>query len=152
MGVLDGYVASIQTLIDYLNHKRRPFLFSTSHPPAVKMACDEAINVLLEEEELIDRIWDNAKFFKDGLNKFGFNTGKSETPVPPIIIGEPKKTHEFTDKLLQNDVFAQGIIFPTFAKDLGRVRTIVTAQHTKEELQEALNAFGKVGKELDVIS
>jgi glycine C-acetyltransferase len=120
-------------------------------PPAVTMACDEAINVLLEEEELIDRLWGNANFFKEGLNKLGFNTGKSETPVTPVIIGEPKKTHEFSDKLLQNGVFAQGITFPTVAMDLGRVRTIVTAQHAKEELQEALNCFEKVGKELGVI-
>ncbi|AZB43020.1 glycine C-acetyltransferase [Bacillus sp. FJAT-42376] len=151
IGVLGGYVASSQTLIDYLIHKGRPFLFSTSHPPAVTAACIEAIRVLLEEPELIDKLWDNAKFFKDGLNKLGFDTGKSETPVTPVIVGDEKKCHQFSDKLLEYGVFAQGIAFPTVSKGQARVRTIVTAQHSKEELQEALNIFEKAAKELNIL-
>ncbi len=151
IGVLGGYVASTKTLIDYLILKGRPFLFSTSHPPAVTMACIEAVNVLLEEPELIERLWDNTRFFKKGLQSLGFNTGKSQTPITPIIVGEEALSHHFSDRVLQYGVFAQGIAFPTVAKGMARVRTIVTAQHSKEELQEALNAFEKAGKELGII-
>lgn len=151
IGVLGGYVASTRTLIDYLIHKGRPFLFSTSHPPAVTAACIEAIDVLLEEPELIDTLWDNAKFFKKGLAELGFNTGVSETPITPVIVSDDALAHQFSDKLLQYGVFAQGIAFPTVANGQARVRTIVTAQHTKEELQEALNIFDKAGKELSII-
>lgn len=151
VGVLGGYVASTQTLIDYLIHKGRPFLFSTSHPPAVTAACIEAINVLLEEPELIEKLWDNTAFLKEGLEKLGFNTGHSETPITPVIVGEEALTHQFSDKLLEYGVFAQGIAFPTVAKGLGRVRTIVTAEHSKEELQQALDSFEKAGKELGII-
>ncbi|PLS16755.1 8-amino-7-oxononanoate synthase [Bacillus sp. M6-12] len=151
IGVLGGYVASSKTLIDYLIHKGRPFLFSTSHPPAVTMACIEAINVLLEEPELIKRLWENTKFFKNGLKQLGFKTGSSETPITPVLVGDEALSHQFSDKLLEHGVFAQGIAFPTVAKGLARVRTIVTAQHSEEELQEALNAFEKAGKELGII-
>ncbi len=152
IGVLGGYVASSRSLIDYLIHKGRPFLFSTSHPPAVTAACDEAIQVLLEEPELIEKLWDNAKFFKDGLVKLGYDTGESQTPVTPVIVGDEALSHKFSDKLLEYGVFAQGIAFPTVAKGMARVRTIVTAQHSKEELQEALDIFEKAGKELGIIS
>ncbi|MGD6816083.1 glycine C-acetyltransferase [Metabacillus sp. 84] len=151
IGVLGGYVASTKTLIDYLIHKGRPFLFSTSHPPAVTAACMEAIDVLLEEPELIEKLWDNAKFFKEGLEKLGFDTGKSETPVTPVIVGDEARCHQFSDKLLEYGVFAQGIAFPTVSKGQARVRTIVTAQHSRQELQEALDLFEKAGKELSII-
>ncbi|WP_409305502.1 glycine C-acetyltransferase [Peribacillus sp. SCS-155] len=152
IGVLGGYVASTRTLIDYLIHKGRPFLFSTSHPPAVTMACIEALDVLQEEPELIDRLWENTTFFKDGLKELGFNTGHSETPITPVIVGDEALSHQFSDKLLQYGVFAQGIAFPTVAKGLARIRTIVTAQHSNEELQMALDAFVKAGKELKIIN
>ncbi|MTH51797.1 glycine C-acetyltransferase [Bacillus mangrovi] len=151
IGVLGGYVASTRTLIDYLIHKGRPFLFSTSHPPAVTAACTEAIDVLLEEPELIETLWENARFFKEGLQKLGFDTGVSETPVTPVIVGDEAKCHQFSDKLLEYGVFAQGIAFPTVAKGQARVRTIVTAQHSREELQEALDLFEKAAKELDIL-
>ncbi|MBM7603240.1 glycine C-acetyltransferase [Metabacillus crassostreae] len=151
VGVLGGYVASTKTLVDYLIHKGRPFLFSTSHPPAVTAACIEAIDVLLEEPELIEKLWDNTKFFKEGLNKLGFNTGNSDTPITPVMVGDEAISHQFSDKLLEYGVFAQGIAFPTVAKGQARVRTIVTAEHTKQELQEALNIFEKAGKELEII-
>ncbi|TXC91879.1 glycine C-acetyltransferase [Metabacillus litoralis] len=151
VGVLGGYVASTKTLVEYLIHKGRPFLFSTSHPPAVTAACIEAIDVLLEEPELIEKLWDNTRFFKDGLKKLGFDIGKSDTPITPVMVGDEALSHEFSDKLLEYGVFAQGIAFPTVAKGQARVRTIVTAEHTKQELQEALNIFEKAGKELEII-
>ena len=151
IGVLGGYVASDQAVRDYLIHRARPFLFSTSHPPAITAAASAAIDVLLEEPELIQRLWDNTKFFKDGLNNFGFNTGVSETPITPVIVGKGALAHQLSDRLLEEGVFAQGIAFPTVAKDKARVRTIVTAAHTKEDLQKALAAFEKVGKELSII-
>ncbi|MFG6115038.1 glycine C-acetyltransferase [Halobacillus sp. MO56] len=152
IGVLGGYVASSQTLKEYLIHKGRPFLFSTSHPPAVTAACDAAIDVLLEEPELIQKLWDNTKFFKDGLKSLGFDIGISETPVTPVMVGDDSMTHKFSDELFQEGVFAQGIVFPTVQRGKGRVRTIVTAEHSKEELQEALDAFERAGKKLNIIS
>lgn len=151
IGVLGGYIASTQAVRDYLIHKGRPFLFSTSHPPAVTAACSEAIDILLEEPERIDRLWDNTKFFKEGLHKLGFKTGRSDTPITPVLVGDGAKSHELSDKLLTYGVFAQGIAFPTVPKGSARVRTIVTAEHTKEQLQEALDAFEKAGKELGLI-
>ncbi|UOQ93289.1 glycine C-acetyltransferase [Halobacillus shinanisalinarum] len=151
IGVLGGYVASTKTLREYLIHKGRPFLFSTSHPPAVTAANDAAIDVLLEEPELIEKLWANTKFFKDGLEKAGFDTGISETPITPVMIGDDALTHKFSDELFKEGVFAQGIVFPTVQRGKGRIRTIVTAEHTKEELQEALQAFETVGKRLDIL-
>ncbi|MCA0969061.1 glycine C-acetyltransferase [Halobacillus litoralis] len=151
IGVLGGYVASTQTLKDYLIHKGRPFLFSTSHPPAVTAANDAAIDVLLEEPELIEKLWDNTKFFKKGLEDLGFDTGISETPVTPVMVGDDALTHKLSDQLFEEGVFAQGIVFPTVQRGMGRVRTIVTAEHSKEELQEALDAFGRAGKKLGII-
>lgn len=152
IGVLGGYVAGPKVLREYLIHRARPFLFSTSHPPAVTAACIEAINVLLEEPEIMERLWDNARFFKEGLSQLGFNTGHSETPVTPVIIGDDALTMKFSDSLFDEGVYAQGIAFPTVQKGKARVRTIVTASHTKEDLQKALDAFAKVGKDLGVIS
>ncbi len=151
VGVLGGYIASSQTVIDYLIHKGRPFLFSTSHSPAVVAANSAAIDVLLEEPELIEKLWDNARFFKKGLNELGFATGPSETPITPVMIGDDALTHKFSDKLLEYGVFAQGITFPTVAKGKARVRTIVSAAHSKEQLETALQAFAKAGRELKVI-
>ncbi|TGB04730.1 glycine C-acetyltransferase [Halobacillus salinus] len=151
IGVLGGYVASTQTLKDYLIHKGRPFLFSTSHPPAVTAANDAAIDVLLEEPELIEKLWDNTKFFKKGLQELGFDIGISETPVTPVMVGDEAATHKLSDELFEEGVFAQGIVFPTVQRGMGRVRTIVTAEHSKEELQEALDAFEKAGKKLGII-
>ncbi|QHE52272.1 glycine C-acetyltransferase [Pontibacillus sp. HMF3514] len=151
IGVLGGYVATSQTLKEYLIHKGRPFLFSTSHPPAVTAACDAAIDVLLEEPELIQKLWDNTKFFKDGLTKLGFDTGISKTPITPVMIGDDALTHKFSDELFKEGVFAQGIVFPTVPKGKARIRTIVTAEHSKEELQEALDAFERAGKNLGIL-
>ncbi len=152
MGVLGGYVASSQALVEMLWHRGRPFLFSTSHPPGVAAACIAAIDVMLDEPQLIAQLWDNARYFKAGLNGLGYNTGKSETPITPVIIGDGAKAMQFSDRLFAAGVFAQAIAFPTVAKDKARVRTIVTATHTKQDLDEALNIFERVGHEVGVIA
>lgn len=151
IGALGGYVAGSRNLIEFLYHRARPFLFSTSHPPAVAAACIAALDVLEEEPQIIDRLWENTRFFKAGLESLGFDTGISESPITPVITGESGKAMKLSDRLFEEGVFAQGIAFPTVARDKARVRTIVTATHTREDLQFALDAFGKVGKELGLI-
>jgi glycine C-acetyltransferase len=151
IGALGGYVGGTRALIEFLYHRARPFLFSTSHPPAVAAACLAAIDVLEEEPQIIDRLWENTRFFKSGLLKLGFNTGLSESPITPVIVGEGALAMKLSDRLFEEGVFAQGIAFPTVARDKARVRTIVTATHTHDELQFALDGFAKVGKELGII-
>ena len=151
IGVLGGYVAGSRTLIEFLYHRARPFLFSTSHPPAVAAACLAALDILENEPGIIDRLWDNTRFFKSGLQALGFNTGLSQSPITPVIAGEGSLAMKLSDRLFAEGVFAQGIAYPTVARDKARVRTIVTASHTRDELQFALDAFKKVGKELGLI-
>src|SRR4051812_11445890 len=151
IGALGGYVAGSRALIEFLYHRARPFLFSTSHPPAVAAACIAAIDVLEQEPAIIDRLWENTRFFKAGLQALGFNTGLSESPIPPVIAGDGALAMKLSDRLFQEGVFAQGIAFPTVARDKARVRTIVTATHTRDELQFALDVFGRVGRELGLV-
>ena len=151
VGALGGYVAGSKALIEFLYHRARPFLFSTSHPPAVAAACIAAIDVLEQEPQIIERLWDNTRFFKAGLKSLGFNTGLSESPITPVIAGDGALAMKLSDRLFQQGVFAQGIAFPTVARDKARVRTIVTATHTRDELQFALDVFAKVGRELGLI-
>jgi glycine C-acetyltransferase len=151
VGALGGYVAGSRSLIDFLYHRARPFLFSTSHPPSVAASCIAALDVLQNEPELIDRLWENTKFFQAGLRQLGFNTGMSESPITPVIVGEGALAMKLSDRLFQEGVFAQGIAFPTVARDRARVRTIVTATHTRADLQFALDVFAKVGRELGII-
>ncbi|MEC1623510.1 glycine C-acetyltransferase [Bacillus mojavensis] len=151
IGVLGGYVAGSKVLIDYLRHKGRPFLFSTSHPPAVTAACMEAIDVLLEEPEHMERLWENTHYFKSRLIQMGFTLTQSETPILPILIGNEGGAKQFSDQLLSQGVFAQSIVFPTVAKGEARIRTIMTAEHTKEELDQALDAIEKTAKELQLL-
>src|SRR5436305_3379217 len=152
IGALGGYVAGSKMLIEYLYHRARPFLFSTSHPPATAAACIAAIDVLEQEPQIIDRLWENTRFFKKGLEALGFNTGLSQSPITPVIAGEGALAMKLSDRLFQAGVFAQGIAFPTAARDKARVRTIVTATHTRDELQFALDVFAKVGRALGIIS
>ncbi len=151
IGVLGGYVAGSANLRTILEHRARPFLFSTSHPPAVAAACIAAIDVLETEPELIDRLWENARFFKAGLERLGFDTGHSETPITPVIVGKGALAMKLSDRLFEEGVFAQGIGFPTVPEDKSRVRTIVTAEHSRDELQTCLDAFERVGGELGII-
>ena len=151
VGALGGYVAGSRSLIEFLYHRARPFLFSTSHPPSVAASCLAALDVLLEEPEIIDRLWENTRFFKAGLQSLGFNTGISESPITPVIVGDGALAMRLSDRLFEEGVFAQGIAFPTVARDKARVRTIVTATHTRDDLQYALDVFGRVGREVGII-
>ncbi len=152
IGALGGYVAGSRDLIDFLQQRARPFLFSTSHPPAVTAACIAALDVLVEEPEIIERLWTNTRFFKAGLVALGFDTGLSESPITPVIAGDSAIASALSDRLFQQGVFAQAIVFPTVAKDKARVRTIVTATHTREDLHYALDRFAAVGRELGLIA
>jgi glycine C-acetyltransferase len=152
IGVLGGYVAGAQPVRDFLIHRARPFLFSTSHPPGVAAACIAAIDVLLAEPERIDRLWKNTARFKEGLRRLGFDTGASETPITPVIVGKGAVAMEFSDRLFKLGVFAQGIGFPTVPEGRARIRTIVTSVHTDGQLDRALEAFAKGGKELGLIA
>ena len=152
VGVLGGYVAGSQDLRDILVQRARPFLFSTSHPPAVAAACREAIMVMQEEPELHERLWANTKRFKAELARLGFDIGRSETPITPVMMGDPDTAGRFSQRLFEEGVFAQPVVFPTVAIDKARIRTIVTAAHADEQLDRALEAFATVGRELGLIS
>src|SRR5262245_58102666 len=151
VGALGGYVAGSRALIEFLYHRARPFLFSTSHPPGVAAACIAALDVLEQEPQIIDRLWENTRFFKTGLETLGFNTGLSQSPITPVIVGDGALAMKLSDRLFEEGVFAQGLAFPTVARDKARVRTIVTATHTRGELQFALDVFARVGRELGIL-
>lgn len=151
IGVIGGYVAGSKTMQEWLSHRGRPLLFSTSLPPAAVGAIIEAVDMLTETTEYTDSLWDNARFFKEKMSALGYNTGKSETPITPVIIGDEAQTMAFSRKLLENGLFASGIVFPTVPKGTGRVRCMVTAAHTKEQLSRAVDIFEKVGKEMSLI-
>ena len=152
VGVLGGYVAGSQALRDVLIQRARPFLFSTSHPPAVAAACLEAIRVFEDEPELLDRLWANTRRFKAELARLGFDIGVSETPITPVILGDSETTIRFSGRLFEEGVFGTSVVFPTVALDRARIRTIVTAAHTDEHLDRAVEAFDRVGRELGVTS
>jgi glycine C-acetyltransferase len=147
-GSQGGYVAGIQPLRDFLIHKARPFLFSNALPPSVAATCLAAVDVLENEPKLLDTLWENTRYFKGALAKLGFDIGHSETPITPVIVGSGERAFQLSDRLFQEGVFAQGIGYPTVPEAKSRVRTIVTAAHTKENLDTAIAAFAKVGREL----
>ena len=151
IGALGGYVACSQDMRDFLLQRARPVLFSTSHPPSVVATCIAALEILEEDNSLVERLWENTALFKRGLQQLGFNTGNSETPITPVIVGEGALAMRFSKRLFEEGVFAQGIVFPTVPVDKCRVRTIVSAIHTNEELSKALGIFERVGKELKII-
>lgn len=156
IGALGGYVCGSKDLIDFLYHRARPFLFSTSHPPSVAATCIAAFEVLEQEPELIDKLWGNTRFFKKELGLLGFNIGgkntpASETPITPIIIGDGKLTMDFSRELFREGVFCTGIAFPTVPEGKARVRTIMSATHTRDQLSRALDVLKKVGKRMAII-
>lgn len=151
IGVIGGYVAGKQNLIDWLKVRSRPFLFSTAVSPADAIASTEAIKILMESTELHDRLWENGRYLKAGLKKLGFDIGNSETPITPCIIGEEKKAQAFSVRLFEEGVYAKSIVFPTVPRGTGRVRNMPTAAHTKEMLDEAIAIYEKVGKEMGII-
>jgi len=152
IGALGGYVAGSKALIEFLYHRARPFLFSTSHPPSVAASCMAALDVLESEPQWMQQLWENTRFFKAGLQRVGFDIGASESPITPVIVGDAALAMTLSDRLFEKGVFAQGIGFPTVARGKARVRTIVTATHTREELQFALDQFQQVGTELGIVS
>jgi len=151
IGVIGGYCAGKKTMQEWLSHRGRPILFSTALPPAAVGAIIEAVTILLGTTEYTDRLWSNAKFFKEKLGKLGFDTGASETPITPVIIGDEAKSLEFSKRLLENGVYVSGIVFPTVPKGTGRVRCMISAAHTEEQLAKAVDVFEKVGKEMGII-
>ncbi|HET9346228.1 MAG TPA: glycine C-acetyltransferase [Candidatus Limnocylindrales bacterium] len=152
VGVLGGYVAGSQDLRDILVQRARPFLFSTSHPPAVAAACREAIRVMQDEPQLLERLWSNTGRFKGELARLGFDTGVSETPITPVMMGDPDTAGRFSQRLFDLGVFAQPVVYPTVALDKSRIRTIVTAAHSDDHLDRALEAFATAGRELGLIA
>lgn len=151
IGVVGGYVAGSQDLIDWLKVRARPFLFSTSLTPGAAAAALEALNILMESEDAYNKLWENGNYLKKGLKDLGFNIGNSETPITPCIIGDEVKTQEFSKRLFEEGVYAKSIVFPTVPLGTGRVRNMPTAAHTKEMLDEAIKIYEKVGKELGII-
>jgi len=151
IGVVGGYVAGTQDLIDWLKVRARPFLFSTSLTPGAAGACMESINILSESTELVDKVWENGRYLKKGLKELGFDIGHSETPITPCIIGDADKAQQFSKELFEEGVYAKAIVFPTVPLGTARVRNMPTAAHTKEMLDEALAAYARVGKRLGII-
>src|ERR671934_2496586 len=156
IGALGGYVCGSRDLIDFLYHRARPFLLSTSHPPSVAATCIAAFEVLEQEPERIEKLWENTRFWKKELGLLGFNVGgvntpASETPITPIIIGNGKLTIDFSRELFKQGVLGTGITYPTVPEGKARVRTIMTATHTRDELQRALELLGRVGKRMGIL-
>lgn len=151
IGVVGGYVAGSQKLIDWLKAQSRPFLFSTSLAPGDTKAITEAVKKLMASTELHDRLWENANYLKEGLSRLGFDTGQSETPITPVIIGDEKKTQQFSKRLMEEGIYVKSIVLPTVPRGTGRVRNMPTAAHTTEMLDQALEVYARVGKELGII-
>ncbi len=152
IGVLGGYVAGTTALREILIQRGRPFLFSTSHPPAVAASCLAAIRVLDDEPELVAQLWANTRRFKAELARLGFDTGVSETPITPIMVGDSATAIRFADRLFEEGVWATSVVYPTVALDGARLRTIVTAAHSDDELDTCLAAFARVGRELGLVA
>ena len=151
IGVLGGYVCGSRDLIEFLYHRARPFLFSTSHPPAVAAACIAAFEILEKEPERIDKLWSNTRFFKKGLHDNGFTTGSSETPITPIMVGEAATAHAFSRALFDEGLFATGIGYPTVAEGKARIRTIVTSAHSQDVLERAVEILTRVAKRMGIL-
>ena len=151
IGVIGGYVASSQTVKDWLLHRGRPLLFSTALPPSATAATIEAVKILMESDELTHKLWENAKYFKERIADLGFDIGHSQTPITPVMVGNEAKTMEFSRELLNEDVFVSPIVFPTVPLNKGRLRVMISASHTKENLDYAIEKFAIVGKKLNII-
>ena len=151
IGVVGGYVAGTKDLIDWLKVRARPFLFSTAMTPSAAGACIEAVNILSESTELVDKLWENGRYLKKGLKQLGFDIGHSETPITPCIIGDADKAQEFSKELFNEGVYAKSIVFPTVPLGTARVRNMPTAAHTKEMLDEAIAVYAKVGRKMGMI-
>ncbi|HHA5460814.1 TPA: glycine C-acetyltransferase [Enterococcus faecium] len=151
IGVVGGYVAGSKTLIDWLKARSRPFLFSTSLTPGAAAAALASITLMQEHPELVEKVWENANYFKEELKKVGYNIGMSETPITPVILGDEKVTQTFSKKLIEHGIYAKPIVYPTVPLGTGRIRNMPTAEHTREMLDEAVAVYQKIGKELEII-
>ncbi len=150
-GVVGGYVAGSREMIEFLRQKARPFLFSSAVTPPDVAASIAAVDILTESDELVQKLWDNARYFKENMKALGFDTGKSQTPITPVMLGEAKTAQEFSKRLFEEGIFAQAIGYPTVPRGKARIRVMISATHTKDDLDFALEKFAKVGKELGVI-
>lgn len=151
IGVVGGYVAGSKTLIDWLKARSRPFLFSTSLTPGAAAAALASITLMQEHPELVEKVWENANYFKEELKKVGYNIGMSETPITPVILGDEKVTQIFSKKLIEHGIYAKPIVYPTVPLGTGRIRNMPTAEHTREMLDEAVAVYQKIGKEMEII-
>ena len=151
IGVVGGYVAGKKNLIDWLKVASRPFLFSTAVTPADAAASAKAIDMLMESNEFVKKLWENADYLKAGLKDKGFDIGNSETPITPVIIGDEQLTQKFSKRLFESGVYAKSIVFPTVPRGTGRVRNMPTAAHTKEMLDQAIAIYEEIGKEMGMI-
>ena len=150
-GVVGGVIAGKKVVVDYIRQKARPFLFSSAVTPADTAACLAAVDLLEQSTELVDRLWENTRYFKQGMRELGFDIGQSQTPIVPVMLGEAKLAKEFSNRLFEEGVFAMGIGYPTVPKGKARIRVMNTAAHTREDLDKGLAAFEKVGRTLGVI-
>ncbi|WP_342570056.1 glycine C-acetyltransferase [Paenibacillus sp. FSL R5-0749] len=151
IGVVGGYVAGKKQLIEWLKLRSRPFLFSTSLPPAAIASCSASIDILMNDKELIEKLWENGNHLKNGLSRLGYDVGQSETPITPCIIGDEVTTQQFSKRLYEEGVYAKAIVFPTVPKGTGRIRNMPTAAHTKEMLEQVISVYEKVGTEMKLI-
>lgn len=152
LGVIGGYIAGSKDLVEWLFRRHRPFVFSAStHTPGDVAACIAAIEVLEEEPDRLERLWKNTEYYKTGLDELGFNTGKSETPIVPVIVGEGAAASKLSERLFKEGVFTTAIVYPIVARGQARLRTIMSSEHTKNDIDEVLAAFKRTGKELSII-
>ncbi|MDM5277533.1 glycine C-acetyltransferase [Paenibacillus silvae] len=151
IGVVGGYVAGKKQLIEWLKLRSRPFLFSTSLPPAAIASCSASVDILMNDKDLIEKLWENGNHLKNGLSRLGYDVGQSETPITPCIIGDEVTTQQFSKRLYEEGVYAKAILFPTVPKGTGRIRNMPTAAHTKEMLGQVISVYEKVGKEMKLI-
>jgi glycine C-acetyltransferase len=148
---MGGYVAGKKEVVHWLRQQGRPFLFSSASTPADVAACIAAVDLLEESTELVDKLWDNTRYFKSEMNKLGFDTGRSETPITPIMLGEAPLAFGFSKRLLEEGLFAMALGFPTVPRGKARIRVMLSAMHGKDDLDQALGIFKKVGEEMGVI-
>ncbi|MFX3650163.1 MAG: glycine C-acetyltransferase [Paenibacillus sp.] len=151
IGVVGGYVAGKKQLIEWLKLRSRPFLFSTSLPPGVIASCSASVDILMNDKELIEKLWENGNYLKAGLSRLGYDVGQSETPITPCIIGDEVTTQQFSKRLYEEGVYAKAILFPTVPKGTGRIRNMPTAAHSKEMLGQVISVYAKVGSEMKLI-
>jgi glycine C-acetyltransferase len=150
-GVVGGIIAGKKTIVDYIRQKARPFLFSSAVTPADTAACLAAVDLLEESEDLVQRLWENASYFRAGMQRLGFDTGRSQTPIVPVMLGDAGLAKQFSRELFDIGVFAMSIGFPTVPRGMARIRVMNTAAHSQDDLDHGLDAFAKIGRELGVI-